>query len=216
MTSRHRLPWSLATPLLALCAAGCNSDFTYQPAENATALIHGRTAADYQIPAAKPTGDVRIASFGFSKLTPKTATVTQEIRAMHVRMIVSNMSPQPWVVDTRDQLAAVRGSAEVQPVFARSDAQDLPVVTIAPGGQRTIDLFFPLPAAEQQARKLPSFDVVWRVRTGTQLVTERTPFERLYIAPVYAGYWYPYAFGPYGWYDPIWGPGIIGTPGWYW
>ncbi len=203
--------------LVALAAGACtNGNYVYRPAENATARVHGRPAADYDIPAANPQGDVRLASFGIAKITPKKQAVNEPFRALHVRMIVSNNSSQPWIVDTHEQLADIRGVGTVRAGYAESDAGDLPRVSIAPGSKRTIDLFYPLPHPTDRASRIPEFDVLWRVQAGSQLVADRTPFERLAVTPYYAGPWYPYTFGPYGWYDPIWGPGMIGTPGWYW
>ncbi len=203
--------------LVALAAGACaNGNYVYRPAENATARVHGRPAADYDVPPNDPQGDVRIASFGIAKITPKKAQVAEPFHALHVRMIVSNNSGQPWSIDTHEQLADVHGVGTVRAGYVESDAGDLPTVNVPPGGKRTIDLFFPLAHPVDKASKIPEFDVLWRVQTGTQLYTARAPFERLRVTPYYAGAWYPYTFGPVGWYDPVWGPGIIGTPGWYW
>ena len=74
------------------------------------------------------------------------------------------------------------------------------------GASRAIDLYFPLPEALQAAKKMPAFDVVWRVHTAERVVTERTPFERLEVMP------YPvdYGYGGY-WYDPAY-PGMVPFP----
>jgi hypothetical protein len=204
--------------LVALAAGACtNGNYFYRPAENSTAQVRGRPAADYDIPsAAHPQGNVRIASFGIAKITPKKQQVTQFFRALHVRMVVSNGSSEVWTVNTQDQLADVRNLGKLRVGYAESDANDLPNVTIQPGGKRTIDLFFPLPHPTDKASRIPEFDVLWRVQAGARAFTSRAPFERLQLTPYYAGPWYPYTFGPFGWYDPIWGPGMIAAPGWYW
>jgi hypothetical protein len=208
--------WIISGAALVLCA--CNAGYIYHPAENATAQIRGHVAADYQIPTNDPKGDVRIASFGISKITPESR---ESLRAIHARLVVSNNGVQPWLVDIRQQVAALPGGQQVHPAFARSDSGEFPIVRVAPRGKGTIDLFFPLPADAQRASKLPEFDVVWYVNTGQQMVSERTPFERLAVEPAYAyGWGYPYGpgwgYGPYAWYDPFWGPAMIGAPGWYW
>jgi hypothetical protein len=211
-----------AVAWLSGVALGCspNSDYVYKPEVNATAEIRGRTAADYPLPsAAASQGDLRVASFGIARLT--RAAGEQKMHAMHVRMVVSNNGREPWVVDTREQRATVRGGAAEPPVYVNSDRDGLPMVTIPPGGKRTIDLFCPLPPDAERAARIPEFDVLWRVRAGLTEVAERTPFERLRIEPLYAyGWGYPYSglysFGPYGWYDPLFGPSYVGSPGWFW
>jgi hypothetical protein len=196
-------------------AAGCASDYLYRPAENATATIRGQVAARYEVPSGHPEGDVRIASFGIAKITPSQGT---PFRAMHVRMIVANNGPQTWTLDTRQQIADVHGAGQVHAAIVQSDVGGLPNETIAAGQSRTLDLFFPLPAGVDRPGKLPQFDVLWRIDVAGQQVAERTPFERLQIVPMYASSVWgpPYAFGPFGWYDPFWGPGYIGAPSWYW
>ena len=84
----------------------------------------------------------------------------------------------------------------------------LPLVTVAPGSKRVIDLFFPLPPNQQSAGSIPEFDAIWNVHAGTQDVVERTPFDRLQIEPAYGPAVAPeYGFygdwrGPF-WYDPL-------------
>jgi hypothetical protein len=204
--------------VLALGAAGCAPNYIYRPSQNATANVRGRLAADYNVPQGKPRGNVRVASFGVSKVTPVGTTGPQS-RVLHARLVVANNSDRPWSLDVTQQVAEVHGGpGPVHPAFARSDAGSLPIVRIDPGGKRTIDLFFPLPLGAERASKVPEFDVVWRLDTAPQVVLQRTPFERLAVEPLWAGpgwgwYWGP---GPYGWYDPLWGPAYIGAPGWYW
>jgi hypothetical protein len=213
-----RRGWVVIT---ALTFGACESMYMYQPSSNATSTVRGRAAAEYQLPSPTLTeGDLRIASFGISRVSRAQGG---PMHAMHVRMVVSNNTGQPWTIDTREQLADVRGLGTVKLAFARSEGQDLPIVTVNAGQKRTIDLFFPLPPQMEKASQIPEFDILWRVHADNgRLVAQRTPFERLRIEPAYAGvgwgypYYGAYGFGPFGWYDPFWGPGIIGTPGWYW
>ncbi len=219
--------------LVVACAAGftgCANEYVYQPAEQATAEIHGRVAADYQIPASAPEGDVRIASFGISKISPQDKPEVTE-RAIHLRMIVANNSARPWSVDTRQVRVAIPGAGKIPPAYVttREGQGGLPSVIVGAGGQRVIDLFYPLPANMQSARRIPEFDVVWRVQTETQVVAERTPFDRLRAEPTYAaGYGPEFGFDwgmPGPWYDPWYsgypmgpdffgGPVVVGPPSW--
>jgi hypothetical protein len=199
-----------------LCAglAGC-AEYIYRPSENATAEIRGHVAAKYDIPAQSPQGDVRIASFGFTKIQAENDPHTSH-PAVHLRLIVANNSNELWTVDTRQIKIDFAGSAQSTAAFVttREGDEGLPIVQIAPKGQRVIDLFYPLPASMPKASKLPEFDALWQVHAGNQVVTERTPFERLRIEPAYAyGYgpewgWYGAWGGPY-WYDPWYPAGVL-------
>jgi hypothetical protein len=208
--------------VVLLGAAACESSYVYHPAAHADAEVAGRQAAIYTLPsAAHAQGDLRVASFGVSKIKPEDQQ-GETVHALHVREVVSNSSQQPWTVDTRQQNVELADGRRLTPSYARSDAGNPPVVVVPPAGKRTIDLFFPLPPREEKASKVPTFDVVWNVDVAGQPIAQRTPFERLRIEPYYAsaGWGYPYGgslgWGPYGWYDPMWGPAFIGPAGWYW
>jgi hypothetical protein len=212
-------------PLLALAlgVTACESSYIYRPASNANAHVEGRRAAQYDLPTpARPQGDIRVASFGVAKIKPETGA-HGEIHALHVREVVSNNSLQAWQIDSRQQIVELHGGGRITPAFSRSDTGNVPLEVIPPQGKLTLDLFYPLPADQEKASRIPQFDVLWRVDTGNgQAISQRTPFERLRIEPYYAGlgWGYPYGaafgWGPYGWYDPFWGPAFIGAPGWYW
>jgi hypothetical protein len=203
--------------LSALTLAACAHEYTYQPAEHATGKIGGHVAADYQIPTAAPQGDVRLASFGLGELAPAKGS-NDSASALHLRMVVSNNGAQPWTVDTREQKLDIKGSHPTPPAFSTTSEgnADLPVVTVAPGSKRVIDLFFPLPPNQQSAGSIPEFDAIWNVHAGTQDVVERTPFDRLQIEPAYGPAVAPeYGFygdwnGPF-WYDPMY-PGAFSRP----
>lgn len=218
MTSPSRIGWARLLSVLALGASGCAASQAYRPAEHATGRMRGHVAAEYPIPPRAPRGEVRIASFGVARLVPQSGAAPA-IDAMHVRLEVANRSGEPWTLDLADQLAVVRGAGEVRPALARSDAGDLPWVSIAPGGRRTIDLFFPLPASARKPSRLPELDVIWQVRAGAQIVIERTPFARLAVEPAMASagadyYGAPYTFGPYGWRDPFRDVYRLTAPSW--
>jgi hypothetical protein len=198
--------------ILALVAAGCYSDYIYRPAEHATAEIHGRTAAQYEIPPQAPQGDVRLASFGIAKVERQDTGEKQ--RMVHLRMIVANNSGQPWIVDTRElRIDLPNVGQETAAITRVRDGQE-PVVQVPPGASRQIDLFYALPQGMEKASKLPQFDAVWAVRTPAQTVVERTPFDRLQVIPTYA-YGYGPGWGWYGWGGPWHDPWLIGAPVWW-
>lgn len=203
--------------VVALIAGGACSQYTFQPETNATATVRGRVAADYPLPSSSINhGDVRIASFGVSKI--KRADETSYY-ALHVRMVVSNNGGQPWTLTTAQQRVQLHKGPTLAPAFARSDANDLAEVVVQPGSKRTLDLFYPLPRPEEHASRIPEFDFLWRISADGHTVAERTPFERLAImSPEYAysGFGLRAGWGPYGWYDPNWGPEYIGPAQWYW
>jgi hypothetical protein len=209
----------------SLAMAACAPTYVYRPATNATATIKGRVAADYPIPPAAPKGDVRLASFGMSDISPNAAAFAHQ-KAIHVRMIVADNSQTAWTLDTRQQVVALPDGQQLAPAYvATRDGQGgLPSVTVAAGSKRIIDLFYPLSPAMQSASRVPEFDVVWRVDTPEEQVTERTPFDRLQIEPATAygdgpewGAWDDGWGGPF-WHDPMY-PGyggaiFVGAPHW--
>jgi hypothetical protein len=205
----------LTRAALALGVAGCAPTYVYQPAQNATGQVQGRLAADYPIPTNNPQGDVRLASFGISTVSPQNAPDVKQ-RAIHVRLIIANNSGQYWSLDTREQRIDVPGAGQQPPAYVSTQEGDrgLPMISIAPNGKRTLDLFYPLPATMQSAKQIPEFDVLWRLNTGSEIVAERTPFDRLQIEPVYAyGYGWdyaPYAWGGPYWFDPWYPAGVLG------
>lgn len=200
---------------LSMLLGGCaTSAYVYRPAEEATATIDGYTAARYAIPPEAPQGDVRVASFGVMDI--RQPGRDEDIAALHVRLIVANDGgTTTWRMDTRKVRAELRGAGDAGVPLVSTRAAGLPFVEIPPGQERTIDLFYPLPASLEDEEDIPAFDLRWSVRTDARVVTERTPFERIEIdrhPPTYvvmgAG-WY----GPYWWYDPwYYPPGVVVRP----
>jgi hypothetical protein len=197
----------------------CEQSYVYQPAEHATATIGGNVAASYAIPVASPEGDVRLATFGFTDLEAQNAP-DQKLRSVVLRMVVSNNGPSAWTVNAREQYIDIVGPGKTQPLFVSTQEGEkgMPTIAIPPGEKRSIDLFFPLPPQMQSASKIPEFDALWTVRTGQGVVSERTPFDRLRIEPVYYGYYGP-DWGFYaGWPGPFWYNAFYPTgvwPGWW-
>jgi len=201
--------------LLALGAGstGCAADrFYYQPAEQANAISGGHPAAQYTIPPGRLGGDVRVTSFGVTKLEPTGSD--DRVKVLHVRLDLANENgQQAWELDTRQVQVQFEGSRRSSaPAFANPGDAGLPVVVVPPGESRTVDLYYPLPAEIKGERQIPRFEVVWSVRTDEGLVAERTPFERREIEPATPPSYY-YGFGvspyPYGWYDPWYHRGVI-------
>lgn len=205
----------------AFAVASCTPSYIYRPAANATATIKGRVAADYPIPPTVPQGDLRLASFGMSEISPSTAASAKQM-AVHLRMVVADNSPAPWTLDARQQIVALPDGQRLAPalVTTREGQAGLPLVTVPAGGKRVIDLFYALPPSIQSASTVGQFDVVWDIDTPQQRVTERTPFDRLRDPPSGA-YGYEFEWG--GWGGPFWSDAIypgyhgdvfIGEPRW--
>lgn len=198
--------------LLAGCAETATYAYVYTPAVHADARVTGYPAAHYAIPRDQPAGDVRVSSFGLTAVQPQGGGPTTNVA--HVRLIIANNTDDvPWTIDTRDPVMIIAGEGNSRPAFVNTDgAAPPPIVQIARGEQRTLDLYYPLPPGRAAEDALPGFDVTWLVRTGTGDVVERTPFERERIDTDYAYYGYPYGyygvygyglgFGSHWWYDP--------------
>ncbi len=206
--------------LVSVALIGCTStEYSYVPAENASATLEGQAAADYAVPPAAPAGDVRLATFGVAELQPRGPhTREHHMAAIHLRMVIANDGNDTWTFDTRDQRLDLEGRGMSAPALATADrAGDTPpVVTIPPAGKRTVDLFFPLPSDLDGASNLPSFDAVWRITVAPdETIVERTPFERIVLeeAPPVDGY--DDALWPY-WYDPYYaGWGVVLPEDWH-
>ena len=192
-------------------AAACSEDhaYLYRPAVQANAQASGLPAAHYSIPPTEPKGDVRVASMGVTEIQEQGGG-GQKVKVLHVRMIVANNSDEtPWTVDTRNVQITIGPEGRSRPAFVNTDGGAPPVVQVARGEQRTVDLFYPLPTNVDTPEKVPAFDVLWGIETTAGPIAERTPFERQQIEPAYAydGY-YPYGylavgFAPYWWFDPF-------------
>ena len=191
---------------LVLAAAGlggaCEQGYVYTPTTpNATSA--GLPASRTEIPQEHPQGAVEVASFGITKLR----TDEGALRALHVRMIVSNDGDDvAWQLDTSQQLVELPGEGESRAMFVNSNAQGLPIITIGRRQRQILDLYFPLPESASRTSRLPQFDLHWQVTTPTRVVASSTTFDRVTEAAVdeYAagGYWWS-GWGPYWWYDPF-------------
>lgn len=202
--------------LLAGAVQACGSSSTYIPEERATATLGGRTAASYALPSDRnQQGALRVASYGVSEL--KQNGDDDALKAIHLRMAVSDNSGQPMLVDTREQRLQLPDGRQLAPAYASAKASAPPVVRITPGSARTVDLFFPLPVDLADEANPSQFDVIWRVQVGDQTVTRITPFDQVAVDPAIARQELAEDIMDDDFYvvDPAWGPAAV-TPGWGW
>ena len=206
----------LVATVAALALTACSATYAFVPATNATSAIYGHAATDYAIPPQSPQGSLRVASYGIEPLSAREAP-DESIGALHVRVLVSDMSPQPWTFDIREQRLSIPGRPTSTPAFASASpaaGSSPPLVTIAPNTTRLVDLFFPLPPDMQEASDVPAFELTSRVGTDQGVVSETTPFARIEVDRDS-----PYAAddsAPQAEYDPnVYGYDYWDTPFWY-
>jgi hypothetical protein len=169
MLRKLRKLWPCAA-MVALVACG-SPRYVYAPATTTSAdVASGAPAIAYAIPSSAPRGELRVATFGITRLG--------EAPAVHLRIAVSNRSAEPWSVDGREQRLDV-GGARAGLVSATTEDMTTPrALAVAPGETRALDLFFPLPPGFTTPRELTAFDALVVVHAGSTTVTERARFER--------------------------------------
>jgi hypothetical protein len=210
------MPWirSLLPPLMAAFGvAGCSATYAFIPAKPATSSIDGQPATDYAVPPQSPHGYLRVASFGIDDLGAGEAD--QQVAALHIRALVSNMSTRPWTFDIKAQHLALEGHAASTPAFASASpgaGSPPPGVTIAAGATRYIDMFFPLPPDMPEPSDIPAFKFTSRLDTGEGPVIESTPFERVEVDGDAAS---AYDIPPLGYEDGPYGGAYWGSAFWY-
>lgn len=188
----------IAAATLIVACGGTN--YVYAP-EGAKVAADGRLISRVGVPPERPRGEVRITAMGITRLRGQA---DRDIDALHLRVVVNNDSDDtPWTVDTRQQLIEIRGAGRAAPLFANTDRDTLPILTIPRRDQRTLDLFYPLPAGIDDADDLAGFDLLWQVETGARVVAQRTPFGRMEIEPLPTTGPYYAGWGPYWWHDPF-------------
>ncbi len=209
----------LTSFVLAVALAGCAPAYVYRPTQEVTAQTGGRPASLYPIPPESPHGSLTVATFGVVKVQ----VGDRDLDMLHARLVVANNDDiAPWTLDTRQQLAVVPGHGRSSPTYVNTDVPGAPLVSIAPGQKRTIDLYYALPPGIQKASQLPEFDVLTHVQTPLRPVAERTPFERYAVDQQTYETYYGGAFamgigwGPMWWYDPYYPmaafPGAVFVP----
>jgi hypothetical protein len=196
----------IAAVSLVLTSPGCSSQkpYVYGP-EQATVWVDGYPGAAHPVPPEEPQGEVRVASFGITKITPSEGAAA--LRALHVRMVVlNNGDDTPWTIDTREQEVAIEGEGRSRAAYVNTDQSGLPMVTVPRRDKRTLDLYFPLPEAIDDADQLPRFDFLWQVETGARVVADRTMFRREAVRERedhYSDVTLIAGWGPWWWYDPF-------------
>ena len=215
-------------------STGCASSLEYVPTEQVSALVQGEPASLYSVPPEAPRGDVTLISHGVVSVKPKQGG--DSIKAVHVGVTLSNDQDKgAWTFDAREQWFLAPGAPPVGPALISTSAAT-EAVTVRPGQEQTLDLYF-RPPAGLKGDEPRSFDVIWSVRTPSRVVTERTPFERedprarygvapsvslglgvgyrsaWWYDPFYAypyfGYGYPIRYGGYHPWYPNWYPAYV-------
>ncbi len=188
---------------LALVLVACEPEYAYVPTTSATVTVAGQVAADYGIPPEAPRGDLRVASYGITHISPQEHP-DQHLSAIHVRLIAANESSLPWTIDTNEQHIDLDRHGTSAPAWASADKRggQPPLVDVPPGGKRTIDLFYLLPQDMQEASELPHFDARWQVMMGGERIAARTPFERFRIEPAAGPSEWDYGESGYFWGGP--------------
>lgn len=206
-----------AAAFLGLLSSGCVTPvYTYRPTEDAGVTVSGLPAARYPLPPEQPAGTVRVASPGVEEIPTEDGGVP----ALRARLVVINESEDaPWTLDVREIHAELGPSGAQHPAFVNAAAEDLPILSVSRGGERTVDVFFWLPEDAPDEESLPSFALRWKVHTRAGQHEARTRFERVEIvdAPPPPAV----AHAPYWWYDPLFygSPFHMGGPfgpAWYW
>ena len=168
--------WISSKALLAggcVLLSACATNMEYVPTEQVSAQLQGRPASQYRVPPESPRGDVTVVSRGVVQVERDG----HRADVLHVAVRLSNdQDSGPWTFDVREQKLLVPGAGSITPAPVSPAAGGAPVVNVAPGAQRTMDLYFPTPPGVKTNR-LHAFDLLWTVRTPQRIVTERTPFE---------------------------------------
>lgn len=190
-----------------VAATGCAPlPYYFTPTEQVTASTDGFPAARYPTPPESPRGTVYVTSFGV--VQADVAGTGKPTPLLAVRMIVSHDSdPEPWTIDTREQLLQIAGAGKSRAAFVNSDVTGAPLIPVAMGQKRTIDLYYTLPPAIASGAKIPAFDFLWQVHTKERPVAQRTPFQKQ-VVEVATAWTYPVfpmgpGWAPYWWYDPF-------------
>jgi hypothetical protein len=205
----------MSVGLRALSLAGlsavvaCGTHFTALQTTGASQLVAPESTLTYAIPIEAPKGHVEVASYGVVEVSIADTTTDERLRALHLRIIVTNVADRIWTLDTREQRLALEGRGLSAPAFASADpGSPPPQITVPMGGRRVVDFFFPLPADLALADPLPPFDALWRVSTeAKEAVVDRTIFQSLLMEPskfpLGADYGNDYYWGPPYWHNPL-------------
>ena len=139
----------------------------------------GSAYESYHYDTARPTvmrsndGAVQVTSSGIAEVRVSGNVVP----AIHVRMLVDDLDGRTVAVNTGDVQVRVPGGFGSGPMFVETGIRG-PTIQVGAGEERVIDLYFPLPRGVVTNDYLPSFDVLWSLRTPEGTVYRRTHFER--------------------------------------
>jgi len=97
-----------------LWIAGCETTYAYVPVANAVTTTAGEVVADYPLPPEAPRGNLRIASYGIAEVDDPN-TPDEHLKALHLRMIVTDNDDKAWSLDTREQRIDLDGRGGVLP-----------------------------------------------------------------------------------------------------
>jgi hypothetical protein len=172
-----------------------------------------------------PHGEIRMAALGLATIAPRGGDETPT-RAVHVALVVENRDDRaPWQLDTRRQIGSLVGRGQSRAAFAASSIGQPPIVTIDPGTNARIDLYYPLPHAMQPVTLSHQFDLLWVVTTPDGAFADEASFPRMHLEAPSRSDLYAWDIGWWGpsWFDPLWteetfvGPQIVhaapgGTP----
>lgn len=154
-------------PILGAAALflGC-ADYRYQAHTPVSAL-----ATDHEA------GRVAVRSSGFGTLPGGGG------RALQVVLSVSNDSAQPWQLDPARQRIVLPDGSERAPVAAVAGGVAIEgPLAVPPGRTRSVDLYYPPPPGEAQAKRLPEYAARWQVDTGAGAERGETTFTRVNVA----------------------------------
>jgi hypothetical protein len=144
-----------------------------------------------------PTGTVELESYGIAGLTPDEQP---ELGLLHLRVRLTNDKDARWVFDVRDVRLEL-GTHRAQPLLANGDAIGLPLMSIARGSERMLDLYFALPDTIRRDEDVARFEITWRVTTSAGPLSGRAIFRGLAAEPAYENT-EPTGWGPRWWADP--------------
>jgi hypothetical protein len=191
-----KIALTAAVALAALVLAGCDREYVYQPTVTTTSAVAATTSSSAE---ALP-GNVQLTTFGVEEVHPGGLEEARE-RTLHVRMKVENESDKTWFVDASEQLIALAGHGASRPAYATSDRGAAGTVPIPAGKSTSIELFYPLPAEMNDAKAIPSFETIWKLQTGSSVVSGRAAFTRVEMLAQKAPDVSYNAWGREFWYD---------------
>jgi hypothetical protein len=169
----RRLAIALAAGIaLAACA---RPQYVYSPTTLTSADVTGLVVTAVALPRERPSGLLRVHSFGIVELDIDGASTA----AAHVRLVIENKSRESWRVDGAEQRLEIMPDSGPRLLVALTrEGAPAPAVHIAAGETKLIDLFFRLPDDRDTPEELDEYDAIVVVRTGEGISAERVPFER--------------------------------------